>query len=348
MRRAIVFLSVFLLGITTIKAQDSKGPTDPKAQKTYQEGLDWLHKGMPAAAIDSFRKADKQDGGHCEECAKKIIEYGLKTGDFKAADAAAQQLIADAKTPQQRAVAHLNRGSVQYREAVQKNKADCFAEADREFQATLAAYSNVPDACYYDGICLAHLNRDDAAKAQFSKFLEMAPKDNEDRERARRFLDNPDLARARMAPAFSITTLDGRQVSLDSLAGKVVLIDFWATWCGPCRESLPRIREIAQKFSGEPLVVMSISLDKDEAKWKDFVAKNNMTWMQYRDGGFDGQISKLFGVEAIPHTFTIDADGVLQEEHVGTGSDFQGKIKKLLARARQLQEAPQTALKSGQ
>jgi hypothetical protein len=97
MRRAIVFLSVFLLGITTIKAQDSKGPTDPKAQKTYQEGLDWLHKGMPAAAIDSFRKADKQDGGHCEECAKKIIEYGLKTGDFKAADAAAQQLIADAK-----------------------------------------------------------------------------------------------------------------------------------------------------------------------------------------------------------------------------------------------------------
>jgi thiol-disulfide isomerase/thioredoxin len=245
-------------------------------------------------------------------------------------------------------VAHLDRGTVQYREGLTKNKADNYAEADREFQATLATYPNVPAACYYDGICLAHLNRDDAAKAQFSKFLEIAPKDSEDRERAHRFLDNPSLARARMAPPFSITTLDGRQVSLDSLGGKVVLIDFWATWCGPCRESLPEIRAIAQKFSSEPLVVISISLDNDAAKWKDFVAKNNMPWLQYRDGGFDGPISKLFGVEAIPHTFTIDADGVLQEEHVGTGSDFQGKIKKLCARARQLQEAPQTALKSGQ
>jgi thiol-disulfide isomerase/thioredoxin len=348
MRRAIVFLSVFLLGITGIKAQESQGPTDPKAEKTYREALDWARKGEPAVALDSFKKANKQDGGHCEKCVLKIIELGLKTGDFKAADTAAQQLVADAKTPQQIAIAHLERGTVQYREGLTKNKADSYAEADREFQATLAAYPDVPDACYYDGICLAHLNRDDAAKAQFSKFLEIAPKDNEDRERAHRFLDNPELARARMAPPFSITTLDGRQISLDSLAGKVVLIDFWATWCGPCRESLPEIRAIAQKFSGEPLVVMSISLDNDETKWKDFIAKNNMPWLQYRDGGFDGPISRLFGVNAIPHTFTIDADGVLQEEHVGSGSDFQGKIKKLCARARQLQEAPQTALKSGQ
>jgi thiol-disulfide isomerase/thioredoxin len=348
MRRATVFLSIFLPGIIAITAQESQGPTDPKAQKTYREGVDYARKGDSAFAVDCFKKANKQDGGHCDACARKIVELGLKTGDFKAADAAAQQLVADAKTPREIAIAHFERGTVQYREAITKNKADIYAEADREFQATLAAYPNVPAACYYDGICLAHLNRDDAAKAQFSKFLEIAPKDSEDRERAHRFLDNPNLARARMAPPFSITTLDGRQVSLDSLAGKVVLIDFWATWCGPCRESLPEIRAIAQKFSSEPLVVMSISLDNDEVKWKDFVAKNNMPWLQYRDGGFDGPISKLFGVEAIPHTFTIDADGVLQEEHVGTGSDFQGKIKKLCARARQLQEAPQTALKSGQ
>jgi hypothetical protein len=77
------------------------------------------------------------------------------------------------------------------------------------------------------------------------------------------------------------------------------------------------------------------------------VAKNNMTWLQARDGGFDGPISRLFGVDAIPHTFTIDADGVLQDEHVGDAS-IEGKLKKLCARARQLQEAPQTALKAGQ
>ena len=348
MHRTAAFLVVFLLGFTVIHAQERPGPTDPKAQKAYQEAEEWVRHHDYNAAIGSLKKADKEDGGHCEACARKIIEYGLKSGDYKAADAAAQQLIADAKDPRQTAMAHLERATVQYREGVDKNKADCYAEADREFQATLAAYANVPDACYYDGICLAHLNRDDDAKAQFAKFLTIAEKDDAARERAQRFLDNPALARARMAPPFSATTLDGRQISLDSLAGKVVLIDFWATWCGPCRESLPKIREIAEKFSQEPFVVISVSLDQDEAKWKDFVAKNNMTWLQVRDGGFTGPISTLFGVRAIPHTFTIDADGILQEEHIGTGSDFQGKLKKLCARARQLQEAPQQAVKSGQ
>ena len=61
-----------------------------------------------------------------------------------------------------------------------------------------------------------------------------------------------------------------------------------------------------------------------------------MTWPQYRDGGFKGSIATMFGVTAIPHTFTIDADGVLQEEHIGDAS-IEGKLKKLIARARELQ-----------
>jgi thiol-disulfide isomerase/thioredoxin len=133
-----------------------------------------------------------------------------------------------------------------------------------------------------------------------------------------------------------VTTLDGQHLSLDSLAGKVVLIDFWATWCGPCREALPQIQKIAHKFEGQPLVVMSISLDKDEGKWKDFVQKNGMTWMQYRDGGLGGQVAKQFGVTAIPATFTIDADGVLEDQHVGD-ADIEGKLKKLVARAAEVQ-----------
>ncbi len=119
---------------------------------------------------------------------------------------------------------------------------------------------------------------------------------------------------------------------MDSLAGKVVLIDFWATWCGPCREALPHIRKIAQKFEGQPLVVLSISLDNDEAKWKDFVGKNGMTWLQYRDGYFNGRIATQFGVNAIPATFTIDADGVLEDQHVGD-ANIEGKLKKLIAQA---------------
>ena len=147
---------------------------------------------------------------------------------------------------------------------------------------------------------------------------------------------DPELARARMAPAFTITTTDGQHVALDELKGRVVLIDFWATWCEPCREALPHVKEIAKKFEGQPLVILSVSLDEDEQKWTDFVAKNGMTWSQYRDGKFTGPIATLFSVRAIPQTFTIDSDGVLQDQHIGDAS-IEGKLKKLVGRARETQ-----------
>jgi len=96
------------------------------------------------------------------------------------------------------------------------------------------------------------------------------------------------------------------------------------------------MRDIARKFQGQTLVILSVSLDNDEQKWKEFVAKNEMIWPQYHDGGFTGSISKLFYVTAIPHTFTIDAESVLQDEHIGDAS-IEGKLKKLLAQARELQ-----------
>jgi peroxiredoxin len=96
------------------------------------------------------------------------------------------------------------------------------------------------------------------------------------------------------------------------------------------------MKKIAKNFEGQPLVILSISLDNNEQKWKEFIQKNEMNWMHYRDGGFEGQIARLFDVHAIPHTFTIDPDGVLQDERIGDAS-IEGKLKKLLARAREMQ-----------
>jgi thiol-disulfide isomerase/thioredoxin len=332
-----------------VRAQLAQGPTDPKAQKTYASGMDWLKSRDYPAAAASFKKADKQDGGRCVACQRQLISIDLKMADYKAADAAAEQIIVDtpASDAKALALAHDERAAILLREAMAKNKGDLYAEADKECKAALSAYPNFPHACFVDGLALGHLKQDDAAKAQFERYVGMTKDDSPDRARAARFIEHPELVRARMAPAFAVTALDGQRVSLDGLQGKVVLIDFWATWCGPCREALPHIQAIARKFQGQPLVILSVSLDKDEAKWKDFVAKNNMTWLQYRDGGFDGSIAKLFDVQEIPHTFTIDPDGVLQDEHVGDGS-IEGKLKKLCARARELEEAPKTASALGQ
>jgi peroxiredoxin len=344
MKRAL-FLSLMSVFVVMAAAQQpGDGPTDPKALKTYLQGTERLKAHDRSAAIESFKKADKQDGGHCVACQKQMIKLGLEIGDFKAADEAAQEMIAEAKDPKATAIAHEERATVLMREAATKNKNEIYAEADKEFKAALTAYSNFPEAVYGDGLALAHMNQDDAAKAQFEGFIAMSKDNSAMQQRAQRYADKPELARARMAPAFSVTTMDGKRLSLDDLQGKVVLIDFWATWCGPCREALPHIRQIAQKFQDQPLVVLSVSLDNDEAKWKDFVAQNNMTWLQYRDGGFQGSLSQLFNVDAIPHTFTIDAYGVLQDEHIGDGS-IEGKLKKLCAQARTLEEAPKTTAK---
>jgi thiol-disulfide isomerase/thioredoxin len=221
-------------------------------------------------------------------------------------------------------------------EGLDKHKDELFNHAHDEMTKALASFANFPDAVFADGVALAHLKQDDAAKAQFERFVKMSPADDPNRQRALRYVSEPELARARMAPPFKVTTMDGQQISLDDLNGKVVLIDFWATWCAPCREALPHLQKISKKFQGQPLVILSVSLDENEQQWKDFIAKNQMTWLNYRDGGFEGPIAKLFGVEAIPHTFTIDADGVLQDEQIGDAS-IEGKLKKQVARATERQ-----------
>jgi thiol-disulfide isomerase/thioredoxin len=304
--------------LTSVFAQEkAEGPTDEKARKTYEKALKSLREHNKESALDGFKKADKQDGGHCLACQRQMIKYGSELGEWKTAQLAAEEMLAGAQGEKETAIAHCQLAMVLFDQGLQKHKEELFSRAHEESAKALATHANFPDAVWLDGMALAHLAQDDAAKASFEQYI-----------------SRPELARAKMAPPFAITAIDGRRISLDDLQGKVVLLDFWATWCVPCREALPHIREVAKKFQEQPLVILSVSLDSDEQKWKDFIAKNEMTWPQYRDGGFGGPIAKIFAVTAIPHTFTIDADGVLQDEHIGDAS-IEGKLKKLLARARE-------------
>jgi len=143
---------------------------------------------------------------------------------------------------------------------------------------------------------------------------------------------NLNLKQGDAAPDFTVKTVDGATLRLLDYRGKYVLLDFWATWCGPCVRALPHMRYIAKKFDGQPFVMLSISQDRDEAEWMHFVGKNGMTWLQARDAGANGGISRKFGVTAVPSTFSIDADGVLEDQHVGD-AEIEGKLKKLVARA---------------
>lgn len=296
--------------------------------------------------MDDFRKADKQDGGHCGACRNRAYALAMEGGDYETAEKLIRNALPLAQTSAERATLHFKIGFALERQGISEKKDKYFSASCDEIKTALALDPGLVDAHYVYGISLAYLHQDEAAVAQFRAFAKQDAKDPGLRIRAQRFIEHPELARARMAPAFTVTTLDGQTLSMDSLQGKVVLIDFWATWCEPCREALPHMQEIVKKFHGQPFVALSVSLDNNEARWKDFVRKNGMTWPQYRDGGFNGPMATMFGVRAIPSTFSIDADGVLEDQHVGD-ANIESKLKKLIAEAVVRDKQPQSAKPDG-
>jgi peroxiredoxin len=306
-------------------------PTDPVALKTYQAALQQLSMGKREEAITGFRKAALQDR-RCIDCLRQAYSLASRIAHYKEAEDIAREWVKMATTNLEKAAAHYRVGMALQNLGIQSKKAKYFDESCREFYEALKLEPDLAAVHYDLGVSLAHLHQDDTARTEFSYFLKSDASMPDEHERAQRFLDHIDLARARMAPPFSVTTIDGQRISLDSLAGNVVLIDFWAMWCPPCIEGLPHLREIVHRFQNQPFVVISISLDPDKAKWKDFVAKNQMTWPQYRDSSVNGPVATAFGITAIPASFTIDADGVLEDQHVGDGN-IEGKLKKLIASA---------------
>jgi tetratricopeptide (TPR) repeat protein len=162
-----------------------------------------------------------------------MIKYGIELAEWKTAEVAAEEMIGQAHGDKDTALAHYQFAVVLLDEGRQKHKEELFARAHEESAKAIAAYPNFPDALWADGMALARLSQDDAAKAHFEQYVKMKPGDDPNRQRALRYISRPELARARMAPPFAITAIDGQRISMDDLQGKIVLLDF-----GPLGASL--------------------------------------------------------------------------------------------------------------
>ena len=122
----------------------------------------------------------------------------------------------------------------------------------------------------------------------------------------------------------------GKPVSMKDLKGKVVVVDFWATWCGPCVAEMPKMKQLYAEYKDKGVEFIGVSLDQPEAqggltKLKEFVAKNDIPWPQYYQGnGWESDFSKSWGINSIPAVFIVDADGNLHS------TEARGKLEQMI------------------
>ncbi len=130
-----------------------------------------------------------------------------------------------------------------------------------------------------------------------------------------------------VAPDFTLESVNGKNITLSSLRGKYLLVDFWASWCKPCRAENPNVVKAYQEFSSKGFTVLSVSLDKDSAKWKKAIVDDNLTWTQVIDG--KGDIASTYGVTGIPFTLLLDKEGKIIAKNL-RGVALEEKLRELL------------------
>jgi peroxiredoxin len=133
------------------------------------------------------------------------------------------------------------------------------------------------------------------------------------------------------APDFSAPNPEGKSISLKESLGKVTIIDFWASWCNPCRAENPNVVALYNEFHAKGLNIIGVSLDKEASKWKEAIAKDKLTWNQVSNLKFwEEPIALTYGVKSIPATFLLDANGTIVAKDL-RGAELKAKIVSLLA-----------------
>jgi thiol-disulfide isomerase/thioredoxin len=139
------------------------------------------------------------------------------------------------------------------------------------------------------------------------------------------------LAIGSVLPDFTLTTPEGKALSLSSFKGKVVLIDFWASWCGPCRKENPNVVAMYKKLHAKGFEIYSVSLDDNQEKWMKAIKADGLIWNHASDlKGWDNQVAKMFGIDAIPFTILLDKEGKIIDKGL-RGKELEAKVEAALA-----------------
>lgn len=297
---AMIFL-VCLSGLVNCWAQN-----DPQA--LLDAGDQFSQKGDFKDAYKNYEKANKLSGEKCTLCLLKMAMVKLQTGEENQAVKLAEKSLALSTTNFERSNSYAVKGEILSSFAGNNNKK--LAAAEDAYRGALKEDPQAPISHMKLGRILLREGKTDEGKSELQSYLDSNPK-SADADLVNRWLKFPDKAQYAASPEFVLSTASGDEVNSKRLLGKVVVLDFWATWCPPCRASVPELKELTHKYPAERLAVISVSSDSNQDQWKKFIADKQMTWPQYIDS--DHHMTRLFGVHSFPTYIIIDGDGFVRE-----------------------------------
>ncbi|HEX9943600.1 MAG TPA: redoxin family protein [Thermoanaerobaculia bacterium] len=318
--------AALVFGLCIAVAGDESGGRLAEAGRLAKEG-----KHREAAA--AYRKANKEAAGKCAECLIGLSRSLLSTGDMGESAKAAREAIALTEVPSLLASAYHNLGTALYVQAMRRGgAAGQIAEAEEALRSAIAAdkENRVPGARLMLAQLLVENRRDQEAVPLLEDLLADTPTGTV-ADNAKTLLARAKLYRDAIVPELALITLNGDTIHLRELTGKVVLLDFWATWCGPCRKSLPGLKTLQGILRNEPFQLISVSIDQDRRDLEKFVQRNRMDWAQIWDQ--KAAVMRAFGVRAVPTYFLIDHQGRIVLQASGWSQDLEARVRAEVGKA---------------
>jgi len=322
-----------LLCVSLCASLYAQEPSDAVMQ-ALKEGDALESKRRYAQALEAFRKAVKFSHHTSAVAYLRMAEVELRQGLFSDSLDDAKRAEKAAGDDKKRAMeAHLLRAKV-LTQMSSKPTDKKLQEAEKELHNALALDPGEPICHFSLGYVLIKEGRDAEGIPEMKACAESPRASRAIVAEAERIIASPIRVREPFAPDFAFTTIERQSVKSNDLRGKVVLIDFWATWCSVCRDSIPMLRSLQKRYKSQAFVMVGVSSDNDEDAVRTFAQSHHMDWPEHVD--LKGDTLRTFNVEAYPTFVLIDKDGVIRFRQSGVGpytdSELDGAIERALKR----------------
>ena len=200
-------------------------------------------------------------------------------------------------------------------------------EQQDQMEAFLKSYSDSDVAPFFIEVNMLRMMSLEQISAFYDRFTDRVKQTEKGKEMGERIAQLKRLAPGSPAPEFELTTPDGKKLALKDLRGHIVLIDFWASWCGPCRKSIPFLKKMYQDLVDQGLEIISISIDKSNADWLKALDEEQLPWPCLIDT--ENVFAEKFDGRAIPMFILVDGNGIVVEDNLRDQA-LKNKIEELI------------------